>query len=97
MEPFNIKITAQKQPVVLTVLPTEKGYFKLIYYGAILVGLKKTAPETWTLVSTEEIEAGDLPFYIPTSADDRVVLTLDKKFTALAGKAIEAEVAEQNS
>jgi len=96
MEPFNIKITSQNQPIVLTVLPTDKGYYKVIYFGAILAALKQQESNIWELIEREEMEAGDLPYYLPNAAGDRIEIILDQKFVADVGAAIEAEIAQLN-
>jgi hypothetical protein len=95
MEPFNIKINTQNESVVLTVLPTDKGFFKLIYYGAVLVGLKKEAKNNWVLISNEDMEVGDLPYYIAGASDDHVKIILDEAFEAEAGAAIDDQLALQ--
>lgn len=91
MDPFNIKINIQNQAVVLTVLPTDQGYFKIIYYGAILVGIKQSPSKDWVLVTNKDLEAGDLPYYIHTNADDRLEIPLDDAFVAEVSQAIADE------
>jgi hypothetical protein len=95
MDPFNIKIDADGQAVSLTILPTDKGYYKVIYYAAILTAIKQIETGAWELVTTEEIEAGDLPFYL-AGKDDRKELVLDPNFVSQVGAAIEAVLAEQD-
>lgn len=95
MDPFNIKITVPEQ-VSLTILPTDKGYYKIIYYAAILSAIEKTADGNWRLLSNGDIEAGDLPFYVSTQDPDRLNLELDEGFAKEVGAAIEKELTEQD-
>jgi hypothetical protein len=88
MDPFNIKVKAPEQ-VSLTVLPTDKGYYKIIYYAAVLTALEKTAAGEWKLVDQENIEAGDLPYYMPAPDSDHIKITLDDAFAEAAGAAID--------
>ena len=88
MDPFNIKVKAPEQ-VSLTVLPTDKGYYKIIYYAAVLTALEKTEKGDWKLLDKEEIEAGDLPYYISNQDSDHMKITLDSAFPKEAGAAIE--------
>lgn len=62
MEPFNIRIGYGAKEVSLTILPIGDQQFKVIYYGAILGGLKYAA-DCWEAIAPEALEAGDLPFY----------------------------------
>lgn len=95
MDPFNIKVKAPEQ-VSLTVLPTDKGYYKVIYYAAVLTALEKTGDGEWILVDKENIEAGDLPYYIPAPYSDHINITLDDAFAEAAGVAIESAVNNEN-
>lgn len=61
MEPFNIHIVHNNQQLTLTILPTA-DYYKIIYYGGIVAGIRKSGDE-WLVMEEEEIEPGDLPMY----------------------------------
>ncbi|RZL97848.1 MAG: hypothetical protein EOO88_62010, partial [Pedobacter sp.] len=64
MEPFNIKIGYGEKEVTLTILPIEAGYYKVIYYGAILGAVCYDEPSScWQAVPSEAIEPGDLPLF----------------------------------
>lgn len=91
MDPFNIKVKAPEQ-VSLTVLPTDKGYYKIIYYAAVLTALEKTEKGDWKLLDKERIEAGDLPYYIPNLDSDHISITLDSFFAEAAGAEIDGAV-----
>lgn len=80
----------------LTILPTEKGYYKVIYYAAILTAITQDDDQGWQLLPLEDIEAGDLPFYQHTTDNDRAELKLDEVFANLVGSAINAELAAQD-
>ncbi len=95
MEPFNIKLKLQEQTVSLTVLPEDAGIFKIIYYAAILAGLKKDNGN-WTLIPTSDLQAGDLPFYVQNSDPDRLELILDEVFVQSAGTAIEEQLLHEH-
>ncbi|MGN7205963.1 hypothetical protein ACTHQF_16945 [Pedobacter sp. SAFR-022] len=92
MIPFNIRITNTGQNLTLTVLPTEAGYYKIIYYAAVLTAVQKTQNGDWILVTKDDIEAGDLPFYLPSADGDRLEPSLDKTFASAVGSAIELEL-----
>ena len=93
MAPFNIKLKQQDQTVSLTVLPEEAGIFKIIYYAAVLTGVKKV-DEQWSLIPTAELQAGDLPFYTPNTNSDRLELIIDETFVQSAGQAIDEQLLE---
>ncbi len=95
MAPFNIRIKPEEQFVSFTILPTDKGYYKIVYYGAILAAIEQVDND-WRVLPLENIEAGDLPFYQHTADNDRSELKLDKSFTNLVGSAIKAELATQD-
>ncbi len=88
MEPFNIRIKLQGQTTSLTVLPNDKGYYKLIYYAAILGAIEETTEGDWRILSADEIEAGDLPFYVPENGNDRIDITMNHEFTEQVATAI---------
>lgn len=73
----------------LTVLPTDEGYYKIIYYAAVLTALEKKEDGGWELLEKENIEAGDLPYYIPVTGSDHIAITLDETFAVNAGAAID--------
>lgn len=95
MDPFNIRIKAPEQ-VSLTVLPTDKGYYKIIYYASVLTAIEKTKDGDWVLLEKDNIEAGDLPYYIPVDDSDHIKITLDTDFAKEAGAAIDAELKEED-
>lgn len=79
MEVFNIKTGYGANEVTLTILPTDKGYFKVIYYGGVLGAVRlESDHETWEKVPDEEIEAGDLPLYQHDLKADRLDVVLDE-------------------
>lgn len=88
MDPFNIRIKAPEQ-VSLTVLPTDEGYYKIIYYAAVLSAVEKNAQGDWQLLEKDNIIAGDLPYYIPVAGIDHIATTLDDAFAKEAGAAID--------
>jgi len=91
MDPFNISVESPER-VSLTVLPTDKGYYKVIYYAAVLTALEKNSAGEWSLVDKGEIEAGDLPYYIPGANSDHIEVTVDESFVKAAGAAIDEEL-----
>lgn len=91
MEVFNIKIGFGKNEVTLTILPTEK-YYKVIYYGAVLGAVRPEEDnETWEKVPDEEVEAGDLPFYVHNLSADRLDVVLDNVTVHRIGEEINAQ------
>lgn len=96
MDPFNIRIVEQGQHVTLTVLPTESGYFKIIYYAAIFAAVQRTPEGHWALLPKEDIEAGDLPFYVSGKDPDQLQPTTDEAFAKSVGSAIDLALQEQN-
>jgi hypothetical protein len=95
MDPFNIKVKVPEQ-VSLTVLPTDDGYYKIIYYAAVLTALEKTGAGDWNLVDKENIEAGDLPYYTPAPDSDHIKISLDDTFAKEAGAAIDNALNNQD-
>jgi hypothetical protein len=96
MDPFNIRIKNQEQDITFTVLPGENGCFKIIYYAAVLTAVQKRPGKDWMIVSKDDIEAGDLPFYIHTNDSERLQPTLDREFIQAVGSAIELELSQQD-
>ena len=96
MNPFNIKITNTGKNFTLTVLPSENGYYKVIYYAGVLTAVQKTRKGDWKLVAKDEIEAGDLPFYLQSNDGDRLEPSLDKTFANAVGSAIELELSQKD-
>ena len=96
MDPFNIRIKNQEQDITLTVLPGENECYKIIYYAAVLTAVQKTQGEDWMIVSKDDIEAGDLPFYIHTNDGERLEPTLDREFILAVGSAIDTELSQQD-
>lgn len=92
MDPFNIRVTDQEQNITLTVLPCENRYYKIIYYAAVLTAVKKDLTGDWMLINKDDIEAGDLPFYLHTDGTDRIEPSLNKTFAEAVGSAIELEL-----
>jgi hypothetical protein len=78
MEPFNIKVGYGENEVTLTILPTEEGYYKVIYYGGILGAVRyENDTDGWEVVPPEEVVAGDLPLYEPDLNGDRLEIVLN--------------------
>jgi hypothetical protein len=92
MEPFNIKIEREGQEVTLTILPTDDGYYKVIYYGGILGAVKKEEnTRTWTKVPDDEVIAGELPLYHHVDEDDRLELVFNEDLAQDIGEEIDEE------
>lgn len=91
MEVFNIKIGYGEREVTLTVLPAEAGYYKIIYFGAILGAVRYDADHhAWEKIPEEELEAGDLPFYVHDLTADRLDVVLDEVTVHKIGDEISA-------
>jgi hypothetical protein len=89
MEVFNIKIGYGENELTLTILPTEEGYYKVIYYGGILGAIRlEDDNETWEKVPDDELEAGDLPLYKHDLTADRLDIVLDEHTVRRIGEAI---------
>lgn len=88
MEPFNIKIGYGRKEVTLTVLPVPEGYFKIIYYGAIL-GAVQFEGEDWVLVPADEVVAGGLPLYEPGRNGDKIEIDLSEYTIEQIGREID--------
>lgn len=73
--PFNIKITYGSNEVAVTILPTDEGYYKVVYYGGI-IGAVCFDGKDWDLVPSEKIIAGDLPLYTPGPLGERIEIEL---------------------
>lgn len=92
MEPFNIRIEPQGQEVTLTILPTDEGDYKVIYYGGILGAVKKDAlSNSWTPIPADEVFAGELPLYHHIDEDGRIELVLDEVIAKEIGLEIDEE------
>jgi hypothetical protein len=92
MEPFNIKIVHEGQEVTLTILPTDDGYYKVIYYGGILGAVKKDVnTKVWTKVPDDEVIAGELPLYHHVDEDDRLELIFNDALSHDIGEEIDEE------
>jgi len=92
MEPFNIRIEPEGQEVTLTILPTDDGYYKVIYYGGILGAVtKKELQNDWRKVPDEEVIAGELPLYHHIDEDGRIEIVLDDVMAAAIGEEIDQE------
>lgn len=87
-EAFNIKVGYGEKEVTLTILPHEEGYYKVIYFGGIMGGVYCRDGD-WELMGIEEIEAGDLPFYIPDLKGERLEVLLDEITVDAIGNEIE--------
>jgi hypothetical protein len=92
MEPFNIKVGFGVKEVTLTILPSEEGYYKVIYYGGIL-GAVRLEKDTngWEIVPDGEYDAGDLPFYKPNLNADQLDFILDTRAVDEIGEEIESK------
>ena len=92
MEPFNIKIEQEGQEVTLTILPTDDGYYKVIYYGGILGAIRKEVnTNNWTKVPDDEVIAGELPLYHHIDEDDRLELVFNEGLAQDIGQEIDEE------
>jgi hypothetical protein len=76
MEPYNIKISYGTKEVTLTILPTDEGYYKVIYFGGILGGVCFDGKD-WDLVEQHKIKVGDLPLYEPGRVGERIEIELN--------------------
>lgn len=102
MEPFNIKIQIADQTTTLTILPVNTDLFKVVFYGGILAGVRKTTDQNnWEAVPIEELIAGDLPFYSKDGHVDHQEIELNSNTINQIGQAIDAalqtDLANQNS
>lgn len=88
MKPFNIRVRYGSGEVTLTILPEEKGNFKIVYYGGILGGIKKVNKE-WDLIPLEEVAGGDLPLYEPKHGQERVDIELTDHMVDRIGEEID--------
>ena len=89
MEPFNIKVGFGDNEVTLTILPMV-DFYKVIYYGAILGAIKyENDTDGWEIMSRDEYEAGDLPFYTHDLSSDRLEFVLDDNTVDHIGTEIE--------
>ena len=86
-EAFNIKIDYSSREVTLTIL-READYYKIIYFGGIMGGIRFSDGE-WELIDPEEMEAGDLPQYTPAQKGERVEVELDEHTVKAIGREIE--------
>lgn len=86
--PFNIKIGYGQKEVTLTILPTDEGYYKVIYYGGIL-GAVCFDGDDWDLMDAEDVVAGDLPPYEPPLNGDRLEIVLNELTVDRIGREIE--------
>lgn len=75
MKPYNIKISYGTNEVTLTILPTNEGYYKVIYYGGIL-GAVFFDGKDWDSVANDHIVQGDLPFYEAGRIGERIEIEL---------------------
>ncbi|WP_442588029.1 hypothetical protein ACSBL2_18455 [Pedobacter sp. AW31-3R] len=92
MKAFNIKIGYGDNEVTLTILPTEEGYYKVIYYGGILGAVRQDKQlENWEQVPDEEVIAGDLPLYKHDLTADRLDVVLDENTVHRIGEEILGE------
>ncbi|TKC08964.1 hypothetical protein [Pedobacter frigoris] len=87
-EPFNIRIGYGEKEVTLTILPTNEGYYKVIYFGGIL-GAVCFDGDDWDLVEPAEVVAGDLPFYEPELKGDRLEIVLNELTVDRIGREID--------
>nr|WP_121273083.1 hypothetical protein [Pedobacter schmidteae] len=77
MESFNIKVGFGQHEVTLTILPTKKEYYLVLYFGSIIGAVRLDADgELWEQVPDEEIVTGRLPLYEPDLNADRLNFVL---------------------
>ena len=89
MEVFNIKIGFGANEITLTILPTEEGYYKVIYYGGILGAIRLDKDHhIWEKVADDDLEAGDLPVYKHDLTADRLDIVLDEHTVQRIGEEI---------
>jgi hypothetical protein len=89
MEVFNIKIGYGENEVTLTILPTEEGYYKVIYFGGILGAIQQEyGTDNWEKVPDEDVIAGDLPLYQHDLKDERLDIVLDEVTVQRIGEEI---------
>lgn len=86
-EAFNIKLGYGSKEVTLTMLK-HKDYFKVIYFGGIMGAVQKVDSD-WYLMNQEDIDAGDLPQYVPDLKDERLEIVLDERTAEAIGREIE--------
>jgi hypothetical protein len=92
MDPFNIKITLAEQAITLTILPVNTEMYKVVYFGGILGVIRRQSDQySWESVPTEELLAGDLPFYQRTLNSDHQLVELDARTIEQIGQAINQE------
>lgn len=94
MDAFNIKLGYGSKEVTLTILPTEDGIYKVIYYGGILGAIRKYDQE-WDLVPDDDLIAGDLPPYQPELANDRIEIDLTEQLADRIGEEIDIHLEEE--
>lgn len=87
-EAFNIKVGYGEKEVTLTILPHPEDYYKVIYFGGIMGAVCRVDGE-WDLITATEIEAGDLPLYVPDLKGERLELVLDDLTIEAIGREIE--------
>ncbi|MET1055057.1 MAG: hypothetical protein ABWY16_07090 [Pedobacter sp.] len=93
MDVFNIKIGFGQNELTLTILPTDEGQYKIIYYGGVLGAIRLEADnETWEKVPDDELEAGDLPFYRHDLKADRLDIILDDATVGRIGEEINSHI-----
>jgi hypothetical protein len=88
MEPFNIKIGYGVNEVTLTILPIGEHQYKVIYYGAVLGGVKYIA-DSWEPIAQDNLEAGDLPYYHHNINSGNINVILDEATVDEIGEEIE--------
>ena len=88
MEPFNIKIGYGAKEVTLTILPTGDHQYKVIYYAAVLGGVRYDR-DCWEAIPIENLEAGDLPFYHHNVDSGNVNVILNEATVDEIGEEIE--------
>jgi len=92
MEVFNIKIGFGEKEQTLTILPSDGGQYKVIYYGGIIGAVRREDDhDGWEKVPDEELEAGDLPFYRHDLYGDRLNIVLDSATVQQIGEEIHNE------
>lgn len=94
-EAFNIKVGYGEKEVTLTILPHQEGYYKVIYFGGIMGGVYYQDGE-WELLGSEDIDAGDLPFYVPDLKGERLEVLLDEPTVNAIGIEIESAFPEED-
>ncbi|WEK21178.1 MAG: hypothetical protein P0Y49_08495 [Candidatus Pedobacter colombiensis] len=88
---FNIRVGFGEHEVTLTILPTSKKDYLVIYFGGILGAVRMDPDgELWEQVPDEEILPSDLPLYKPDLEAEWLDIVLCEDTVADIGDEISA-------